>query len=402
MSDETPIFLDHHSTTPCDRRVVEAMLPYLSEEFGNAASRTHAFGWRAEQAAENARRQVAGLIGADAREIVFTSGATESNNLALFGAARAARVHGDHIISCQTEHPAVLDSLRALEREGFRVTRLGVSPDGLLHPGKLEAAIEPGTVLISIMHANNEIGVIQPVAQLAALARERGVLFHTDAAQSAGKIPVDVKALSVDLLSFTAHKLYGPKGVGALFVRRRHPRIPIEPLIHGGGHERGLRAGTLPVPLCVGFGRAAEIALESMESDALQQRDLRERLWNRLAAGLDSLELNGHPDQRLPGNLNVSFLGAEGEALLLAVPGVALSSGSACSSAKRESSHVLRALGVGELRAQCALRIGIGRGNTGEEVDVAADQLIEQTRRLRKLSPAWDEPGRSGRRGQGR
>ena len=390
-----PIYLDHNATTPCDASVVAAMMPYFSEEFGNAASRTHAFGWRAEAAVERARGQVAALVGADAREIVFTSGATEANNLALFGAARARRRESngklDHVITCRTEHRAVLDPCLALEREGFRVTLLGVGPDGLLDPRALEAALDPRTALVSIMHANNEIGVVQPLEPLARAAAGAGAAFHSDAAQSAGALPLDVTQLGVDFLSLSAHKLYGPKGIGALVVRRRSPRARIEPILHGGGHERGLRSGTLPVALCVGFGAAAELARARREADAARHRHLRERLLARLSAELPALVLNGHAEARLPANLNVSFLGVEGEALLAALPELALSAGSACTSAKREPSHVLRALGAGEARALSALRFGIGRGNDEAEIDAAAELVIAQVRRLRALSPVWDE-----------
>jgi cysteine desulfurase len=390
-----PIYLDHNATTPCDPGVVRAMLPYFSEEFGNAASRTHAFGFRADAAVERARAQVAALVGADPREIVFTSGATEANNLALLGAARAQhRASGgkrDHVVSCRTEHRAVLDPCLALEREGFRVTLLGVDGDGLVDPERLRAALEPRTALVSIMHANNEIGVIQPIAQLSRIAAEAGVAFHCDAAQSAGALDVDVTRLGVEFLSLSAHKLYGPKGIGALVVRRRSSRARIEPILHGGGHERGLRSGTLPVPLCVGFGAAAELALGARAVDAARHERLRERLLARLEASLSNLVLNGHPSARLPGNLNLSFLGVEGEALLAALPELALSVGSACTSAKREPSHVLRALGAGEARSLSALRFGIGRGNDEAEIDAAAELVIAQVRRLRALSPTWDD-----------
>ena len=390
-----PIYLDHNATTPCDPAVVRAMLPYFSEEFGNAASRTHAFGFRADAAVERARAQVAALVGADPREIVFTSGATEANNLALLGAARAEhRASGgkrDHVVSCRTEHRAVLDPCLALEREGFRVTLLGVDGDGLVDPEGRRAALEPRTALVSIMHANNEIGVIQPIAQLARIAAEAGVAFHCDAAQSAGALDVDVTRLGVEFLSLSAHKLYGPKGIGALVVRRRSSRARIEAILHGGGHERGLRSGTLPVPLCVGFGAAAELALDARTSDAARHERLRARLLERLEASLSNLVLNGHPSARLPGNLNLSFLGVEGEALLAALPELALSVGSACTSAKREPSHVLRALGAGEARSLSALRFGIGRGNDEAQIDAAAELVIAQVRRLRALSPAWDD-----------
>lgn len=396
------IYLDHNATTPCDAGVVAAMLPYFSEEFGNAASRTHAFGFRAEAAVERARAQIAALVGADPREIVFTSGATEANNLALFGASRAIRRasggKSDHVISCRTEHRAVLDPCLALEREGFRVTLLDVDGDGLVDPEALRAALDPRTALVSIMHANNEIGVVQPVASLAQIAAEAGAAFHCDAAQSAGVLEIDVTQLGVDFLSLSAHKLYGPKGIGALIVRRRSKRARIEPILHGGGHERGLRSGTLPVPLCVGFGEAAALVRSRRGTDAARQRSLRERLLARLAAELPGLVLNGHASTRLPGNLNLSFLGVEGEALLAALPELAVSVGSACTSAKREPSHVLRALGAGEARALSALRFGIGRGNDEAQIDRAAELLISQVRRLRALSPVWDDLRRADAR----
>jgi cysteine desulfurase len=397
-----PIYLDHNATTPCDASVVAAMLPYFAEEFGNAASRTHAFGWRAGEAVERAREQVARLVGADAREIVFTSGATEANNLALLGTARALRADSggkrDHVVSCRAEHRAVLDPCLALEREGFRVTLLGVDRDGLVDPDALRAAVDARTVLVSIMHANNEIGVIQPIAALAAIAAAAGAAFHCDAAQSAGALEVDVTRLGVDLLSLSAHKLYGPKGVGALVVRRRSKRARVEPILHGGGHERGLRSGTLPVPLCVGFGTAAELARALRAADAERHTRLRARLLARLEAGLPGIVVNGHVSTRLPGNLNVSFLGVEGEALLAALPELALSAGSACTSAKPEPSHVLRALGADKARALSALRFGIGRGNDEAQIDAAAELVIAQVRRLRALSPVWDDLRRSDAR----
>lgn len=390
---QRPIYLDHHATTPCDPRVVEAMLPYLTEEFGNPASRTHAFGWSAEAAVEGAREQVARAVGASPREIVFTSGATEANNLALFGAARALRDRGGRVVTCTTEHRAVLDPCAALEREGFRVSYVGVDGDGLIDPDAFAEALCPGTVLVSVMHANNEIGVIQDVAPLAALAHERGALVHCDAAQSVGKVPVDVHALGVDLLSISGHKLYGPKGIGALYVRRRQPRLRLQPLQVGGGHERGLRSGTLPTPLCVGLGRACEIAGEEMEAEAARVGALRDRLWEGLRARLPAVRLNGHPTRRLPGNLNVSFDGVEGEALLVGLPELAVSTGSACTSATQTPSHVLRALGLGEARALSSLRFGLGRRNTADEIDLAADRVVAEVERLRGLSPLWERRG---------
>jgi cysteine desulfurase len=386
-----PIYLDHHATTPCDARVVAAMLPYFTEEFGNPASRSHAFGWRAAEAVEQAREQVAAAIGAAPRELIFTSGATESNNLALLGCLRAARPRRDHVITSVIEHPSILDPCRALEHEGLRVTYVRVDRDGLIDLDALERALDERTALVSIGSANSEIGVLQPIAEISRLARERGILLHSDAAQAVGKIPLDVSELGVDLLSFSAHKLYGPKGIGALYVRRRRPSIAIEPLVHGGGQERGLRSGTLPVPLCVGFGRACELALEALPSESVRLRDLRDRLWATLSAELEAVHLNGHAERRLPGNLNVSFEGVEGEALMLGLPDLALSSGSACTSATREPSHVLRALGLGADRALCSLRIGLGRFTTQEEVDEAGRQIVAHVKRLREMSPVWQD-----------
>jgi cysteine desulfurase len=393
---QTAIYLDHHATTPCDPRVVEAMLPYFAREFGNAASRTHAFGWRAGQAVEQARGEVAALVGADPREIVFTSGATEANNLALLGVARAARPQRAHVVTSRIEHRAVLDPCRALEREGVRVTYLEVARDGRVDPAAVEDAIETDTLLVSIMFANNEIGTLQPIEAIGRIARARGVLFHCDAAQAAGKVPVDVVRDSIDLLSLSAHKLYGPKGVGALYVRRR-PRIEIEPILHGGGHERGLRSGTLPVPLCVGFGAACAIAASESAGEAERLTALRERLRTALVASIESVHLNGHGELRLPGNLNVSFDGVEAEALLAALPELALSSGSACTSATKEPSHVLRALGLAPERSLGSIRIGLGRGTTEAEVDFAAGRIAFEVARLREMSPAWEDARRARR-----
>ncbi len=395
MSAGRPVYLDHHATTPCDPLVVEAMLPYLTEEYGNAASRTHGFGWRAEEALEDARRQVARGLGADPREIVFTSGATEANNLALLGAVRAAGASSAHVVTCRTEHSAVLDPCRALEKEGAEITRLGVDRLGHLDLDRLAAAIRPETVLISVMHANNEIGVIHDLVAIGALARERGVLFHSDAAQSVGKLPLAVREAGVDLLSLTAHKIYGPKGIGALYVRRGQPRVRLEPIVHGGGHERGLRSGTVPVALCVALGRAVELACAGREAEAVRLRELRERLWQRLSSELDEVTLNGDPERRLPGNLNASFAGVEGEALILGLEEIAVSTGSACTSARQEASHVLLALGMSRARALGSLRFGLGRGTTAEEIERAADSVVEQVSRLRKLSPDWERRDRA-------
>ncbi len=394
--------MDHHATTPVDPRVVEAMAPYFTEIFGNAASRNHVFGWEAEAAVDEARSQIAAAINADPKEIVFTSGATESDNLAVIGAARAYRSKGDHIVTASTEHSAVLDSCRALEREGFRVTYLEPERDGSIAPETVRAALEERTVLVSLMHANNEIGVVQDLAAIGAVCREKGVLFHTDAVQSFCKIPFDVEEMRVDLASLTAHKLYGPKGVGALYVRARSPRVRIEPLLHGGGHERGMRSGTLNVPGIVGFGKAAEIGQASREEEARRLRLLRRRLSNGLVSGIDGVTLNGPAlpalledgglapgavERRLPGNLNVSFAHVEGEALLLAMKDVAVSSGSACTSATLKPSHVLKAIGVADLLAHASIRFGLGRSNTAEEVDFAVQAAARGVKRLREMAP---------------
>ncbi len=383
-----PVYLDYHATTPVDRRVIDAMLPYFGERFGNAASRSHRFGWEAEKAVDLARRRIAALAGATAREIVFTSGATESNNLALKGVMEAYRSKGSHLVTMATEHKAVLDPARRLERQGCRLTVLPPEPDGLLSLDRLRAALEADTVLVSVMVANNEIGVIQPVREIGAICRERGILFHTDAAQAFGKIPVDVERDGIDMLSVSAHKLYGPKGVGALYVRRRNPRVQVAAQMDGGGHEAGMRSGTLNVPAIVGFGQACAIAAAEMASEAARLAGLRDRLRERLEADLAGVHVNGSRERRLPGNLNVSFAGVDGDALLMSMPDLALSTGSACSSATVEPSHVLRALGVGEERARGALRFGLGRWNTAEEVEYAAGRIVEAVRKLRALRPA--------------
>jgi len=384
MTRERPIYLDHHATTPVDPRVLDAMLPYFREDFGNPSSASHIFGWRAEAAVENARERLAAAIGAgDPREIVFTSGTTESDNLALMGVARANRKRRDHLVTTCIEHPAVLDACRALERDGFSVSYLPVDGDGLVDPGAVRAAIGERTALVSVMAANSEIGVLEPLAEIGRICRERNVLFHTDAAQAVGKIRVDVDALGVDLLSLCAHKLYGPKGGGALYVRTRRPRLRLEPLLYGGGHERGRRSGTLPVPLVVGFAKAVDLCLEELDSEAARLSELRQRLWGRLSAELDDVYLNGHPELRLPGNLNVSFGGVEADHLLIALEDVAMSTGSACSSASTEPSHVLTALGLSDARIRGAVRFGLGRSNTRQEIDWVADQLIAQVRDAR-------------------
>jgi cysteine desulfurase len=359
------------------------MLPFFREDFGNAASRNHVFGWRAEAAVEDARERMAAAIGASPREIVFTSGATESNNLAIVGAARAHRRSGDHLVTVVTEHPAVLDPCRSLEREGFELSLLGVDRDGLLDPEAIVEAIRDRTVLVSVMAANNEIGVLQPIAEIAQMCRERGVLFHTDAAQAVGKIPIRVDDLQADLLSFSGHKIYGPKGVGALYVRSGRPRVRLEPILHGGGHERGLRSGTLPVALIVGMAKALELCVEELEQEAARLLELRERLWKRLTSELDGVAVNGHAECRLPGNLNVSFDGVDGDRLLLAMANVAVSSGSACSSATPGPSHVLKALGIPDALSKATLRFGLGRGNTQDEIDFAAERIIGEIRSQR-------------------
>lgn len=385
-----PIYFDNHATTPADPRVVEAMLPYFTDRFGNAASRNHKYGWEAEEAVEVARAQIAALIGASPKEIVFTSGATESDNLAIKGAAHMYRDKGDHIITAVTEHKAVIDSCKRLEKEGFRVTYLPVRPDGLIDLDQVRDTITGKTTLITIMAANNEIGVLQPVAEIGAIARERGVLFHTDAVQAVGKVPFDVNAMKVDLASVTAHKIYGPKGVGALYVRRRNPRVLLSPIIDGGGHERGMRSGTLNVPGLVGFGKACELAGQEMAAERARVRALRDRLNHKLHDGLDELYINGSMEFRLPGNLNISFAYVEGESLLMGINDVAVSSGSACTSASLEPSYVLKALGAGDELAHSSIRFGIGRFNTEEEVDYVATKLVTVVSKLREMSPLYE------------
>ena len=382
-----PVYLDHHATTPVDPRVLNAMLPFFGLNFGNAASRAHSFGWAAEKAVEHARKRVAHLAGAQPREIVFTSGATESNNLALKGAAEANPAR-NHFITVATEHRAVLDPLRHLERQGSRVTVLAPRPDGLLDLDQLRRAILPETLLVSVMYANNEIGVVQPVAEIGAICRERGVLFHCDAAQAFGKLPIDVNALHIDLMSASAHKIYGPKGIGFLYVRRSAPRFQLAAQMDGGGHEYGLRSGTLNVPAIVGFGEACAICAREMPEEAARLAAWRDRLLERLTAALDGVAVNGSLAHRLPGNLNLSFAGVDAETLLMALPDIALSTGSACTSGTPEPSHVLRALGVSDELAHSSIRIGLGRTNTEEELDHAAHRLIESVKKLRTLSPA--------------
>jgi cysteine desulfurase len=381
-----PIYLDCHATTPVDPRVLAAMLPYFTEHFGNPTSTTHQYGWAAEAAVTTARETLAAAIGASAAEIVFTSGATEANNLALKGVAEAYFAKGQHIITLQTEHNAVLDPCQYLESLGFTVTYLPVNTDGLLDLELLKNAMRPETILVSIMAANNEIGVLQPLAEIGKICRDRAVLFHTDAAQAIGKIPLDVNLLNIDLMSMTAHKVYGPKGIGALYVRQRNPHVKLSPQLHGGGHERGMRSGTLYPPQIVGFAKAVEIALAEFELETARLTQLRDRLWSQLSQ-IDGIYLNGHPTQRLAGNLNISVAGVDGNALLLGLrPTVALSSGAACSSAKVEPSHVLRAIGRSKSLANAALRFGIGHNNTVVEIDRVATATIETIQSLRKLA----------------
>ncbi len=398
------IYMDNHATTPVDPRVLEEMLPFFTETFGNAGSRTHPFGWEAERAVETARERIARLIGAKPKDIVFTSGATESDNLALQGAIEFYREKGNHIVTQVTEHKAVLDTCRALERKGLAtVTYLPVDRHGLVDPDDVRKAITDKTVLVSIMFANNEIGTVQPLAEIGKITREKGVLFHTDAVQGVGKLPLDVEAWNIDLLSLTAHKIYGPKGIGALYVRSKGPRVRLSPLIHGGGQERGMRSGTLNVAGIVGFGKACELCREGMADESQRILALRERLREALWGALDELYLNGHPTRRLPGNLNVSFAYVEGESLLMGLngsvhpiaagagePAIAVSSGSACTSATLEPSYVLKALGVGDDLAHTSIRFGLGRFNTQEEVDYVAQRVVSEVRRLRELSPLYE------------
>ncbi len=400
MAPKLPIYMDNQATTAVDPRVLEAMLPYFTEKFGNAASRNHEFGWKAEEAVETARGQIARLIHATPREIIFTSGATESNNLAIKGVAEAYRAKGNHIVTQATEHKAVLDTCKHLEKSGLpaealakagcEVTYLPVGKDGLVDLGDLRRAITPKTILISIMHANNEIGVIQPIEEIGKIAKQHGILFHVDAAQSVGKIPVDVQKDGIDLLSISAHKIYGPKGVGALYVRRKDPRVELAAMIDGGGHERGLRSGTLNVPGIVGLGKACELCQKEMAEEGERLRRLRDKLKDSILTRLDNTYINGSMVHRLAGNLNVSFAGVEGDALLMGINDVAVSSGSACTSATLEPSYVLRALGVSEDLAHSSIRFGLGRFNTEEEVDYVADRVVETVKRLRELSPLYE------------
>jgi cysteine desulfurase len=399
------IYMDNHATTPVDPRVLDAMLPYLTGDFGNAASRSHAFGWAAEKAVDAAREEIARLINAKAKEIVFTSGATESDNLAIKGVVEFYRDKGNHVVTALTEHKAVLDTCKGLERKGLaRVTYLPVDRYGLVDPEAVRAAITDQTVLVSIMYANNEIGTINPIGDIGKVCRERGVLFHSDATQGVGKVPLDVEAQHLDLVSLSAHKMYGPKGIGALYVRSKAPRVRLTPIIDGGGHERGFRSGTLNVPAIVGFGKACELCRLHMADESQRILALRERLRGRLFEALDEIFVNGHPVHRLPGNLNVSFAYVEGESLLMGLNGsthpiavgqgapvpIAVSSGSACTSATLEPSYVLKALGVGDELAHTSIRFGLGRFNTQEEVDYVAERVVHEVRRLRELSPLYE------------
>jgi cysteine desulfurase len=390
MAIKLPIYFDNHATTQVDPRVVEAMVPYFTGKYGNAASRNHEYGWKAEEAVENARGQIAKLINATPKEIVFTSGATESTNLAIKGVAEMYREKGNHIITQVTEHKATLDTCKRLEKNGYEVTYLAVHKDGRISLDELRKAITPKTILISIMYANNEIGVVQPIAEIGKIAKEKGVFFHVDGVQAVGKIPVDVQKDGIDLMSISAHKIYGPKGVGALYVRRKNPRVQLAAQIDGGGHERGMRSGTLNVPGIVGLGKACELCGEEMAQESEKLFKLRERLRESIMSRLDETFINGSMEHRLPHNINISFAYVEGESLLMGINDIAVSSGSACTSATLEPSYVLKALGVGEDLAHTSIRFGLGRFNTEEEVDYVADRVVETVSRLRELSPLYE------------
>lgn len=385
-----PIYMDYHATTPVDPRVFEVMRPYFTEIFGNAASRSHSFGWVAEEAVEKARKQIADLINCDPKEIIFTSGATESDNLALKGVADMYAEKGNHIITQVTEHKAILDSAKALERKGIKVTYLPVDKYGLIDLNQLADSITDKTILVSIMYANNEIGTIQPIEEIGKICHDKGVLFHTDATQGLSTLPFDVQKMNVDLASFSAHKIYGPKGVGAIYVRKKNPRVKLTPIIDGGGHERGMRSGTLNVPGIVGFGAAAEIARLEREKDYNHEKHLRDKLKDGIFNNLDEVYLNGHPEKRLPNNLNVSFAYVEGESFIMGLKDVAVSSGSACTSASLEPSYVLKALNVGDDLAHSSIRFGLGRFNTEEEVDYVISEVIKVVKKLRDLSPLYE------------
>jgi len=390
MAVKLPIYMDYHATTPLDPRVLDAMLPYFTEHFGNAASRSHSFGWAAETGVDTAREQIAGLMNADAREIVFTSGATESDNIALKGVAEMYREKGNHLVVSVVEHKAILDTAKRLEKWGFEVTYVPVDDTGMVRPEAVAEALTEKTILCSVMFANNEIGTVNPIAEIGALCRSRGVLFHTDAVQGFGRLPFDVQAMNVDLASVTAHKIYGPKGCGALYVRRRNPRVRLAAQMDGGGHERGMRSGTLNVPGIVGFGKACEVAAQEMAAEAERLTALREGMRREITGRLEEVYLNGHPTQRLPGNLNLSFAYVEGESLLMGMKDIALSSGSACTSASLEPSYVLKALGVGDDLAHSSIRYGIGRFTTEEEVDWVIEKTVETVSRLREMSPLYE------------
>src|SRR5256714_4231620 len=385
-----PIYMDNHATTPIDPRVLEEMLPYFREKFGNAASRNHSFGWVAEEGVETARERVAKLIGATTKEIIFTSGATESDNLAIKGVAEMYKEKGNHIITAVTEHKAVLDTCKRLEKYGYQVTYLPVQKDGLVDLDDLKRAIDDKTILVTIMAANNEIGILQPWAEIGKLCHERGVIFHTDATQAVGKVPIDVNKDNIDIMSISAHKMYGPKGVGALYVRRKNPRVQISAILDGGGHERGMRSGTLNVPGIVGLGKACLICMEDMPKESCHLAGMRNRLRDNIMERLDEVYINGSMEHRLPGNLNISFAYVEGESLLMGINDVAVSSGSACTSASLEPSYVLKALGTGDDLAHSSIRFGIGRFNTEAEIDYVADRVIETVERLRELSPLYE------------
>jgi cysteine desulfurase len=386
---DQPIYLDYQATTPMDPRVLEAMMPYFTYKFGNPHSRSHSYGWEAEEGVEKARGQAAKLIGADEKEVIFTSGATESNNLAIRGVAEFYKDRRNHIVTTVTEHKCVLDTCRHLEQQGFDVTYLPVQKNGLVDLEVLRAAVTDKTVVVSIMAVNNEIGVIQPLAEIGKICREKKAFFHTDAAQAAGKIPLDVEAMNIDLMSISGHKIYGPKGIGALYVRRK-PRVRLVPLIVGGGQERGFRSGTLPTPLCVGLGEAAEIAMKEMDAESKRLAKLQARMLKGLNAKLTDIHVNGDLEHRIPGNLNIGFAFVEGESLMMGIKGLSVSSGSACTSASLEPSYVLRALGVEEDMAHTSLRIGLGRFTTEQEVDTAVDELVRHVKKLREMSPLWE------------
>src|SRR4051794_10140659 len=385
-----PIYMDNHATTPVDPRVLEEMLPYFTDKFGNAASRNHAFGWAGEEEVELSRERIAKLIGATTKEIIFTSGATESDNLAIKGVAEMYKQKGNHIITAVTEHKAVLDTCKRLEKYGTRVTYLPVGADGLISLDELRNAITDKTILVTIMAANNEIGVMQPIDEIGAICKEKGIIFHSDAVQAVGKVPIDVNKSNISIMSLTAHKMYGPKGVGALYVRRKNPRVQLAAILDGGGHERGMRSGTLNVPGIAGFGKAAEIAMNEMPTESKRLNAMRDRLMNKFLSNLDEVHVNGTMEHHLPGNLNISFVYVEGESLLMGINDIAVSSGSACTSATLEPSYVLKALGLGDDVAHSSIRFGIGRFNTDAEIDYVADRLIDTVKKLRELSPLYE------------